>query len=109
MKEENIKRYTIEDIERMIANGESQTDWARVNAMTDEDIEAAMKDDPDWEGWQDVDWSKGVWVTPRISRTVSLRLDEDIIEAFKKEGPDFDARINHALRSYLDTVRKAAE
>lgn len=109
MSEENIKRYSLEDIDRMIANGESMTDWARVRAMTDEDIEAAIKDDPDWEGWDDVDWSKGVWVNPGVGRTVSLKLDEDVIAAFEKQGPDLEARINHALRCYLDTISKAAE
>lgn len=109
MSEENIKRYSHEDIDRMIARGESMTDWARVRAMTDEEIEAAMKDDPDCEGLDDLDWSKGVWINPGVRRTVSLQLDEDIIAAFEKQGSDIESRINHALRCYLDTIGKAAE
>lgn len=64
MKDENIRRYTIEEIEAMIARGEDRTDWARVRAMTDEEIEAAIKDDPDEEGFDDEN-SEWVWVVPR--------------------------------------------
>lgn len=31
----------------MIADGKDRTDWARLDAMTDEDIERARRDDPD--------------------------------------------------------------
>lgn len=109
MSEESIKRYSIEDIERMIANRESKTDWARVNAQTDEDIEAAIKDDPDWEGWQDIDWSKAVLVVPRVKRAISIRLDSDIIDFFKQEGPGYQSRMNEVLRYYMENRKKAAE
>ncbi|MBB4063451.1 BrnA antitoxin family protein [Gellertiella hungarica] len=93
----------------MIANSESKTDWARVEAMTDEEIEAAIKDDPDWEGWEDIDWSKAVWVVPRVKRAISIRLDSDIIEFFKKEGPGYQSRMNDVLRFYMESRKKAAE
>jgi hypothetical protein len=32
--EENIKRYTVEEIDAMRARGESRTDWAKVDAKT---------------------------------------------------------------------------
>lgn len=35
MNKEDIVRCTIKEIEEMIARGEDQTDWARVDAMTD--------------------------------------------------------------------------
>ncbi len=110
MSEENIKRYTIEEIDEMIARGEDKTDWGRVEAMTDEDIEAAIKDDPDWEEWKDIDWSKAVWVVPRVKRAISIRLDSDIIEFFKKEGPGYQSRMNEVLRIYMEhSQKKAAE
>jgi hypothetical protein len=33
----------------------SETDWARVNAMTFEDVEESIKDDPDMEGFWDIE------------------------------------------------------
>lgn len=108
MNDENIKRYTVAEIEAMIARGEDRTDWARVNAMTDEDLEASLADDPDWVGWK-VDWSKAVRVVPRVKRAISIRLDSDIIDFFKQEGPGYQSRMNEVLRYYMENRKKAAE
>ena len=56
-KKENIVRYTAEEIDAMIARGEDRTDWARVEATTEEEIEADIASDPDWQGIPD-DWYK---------------------------------------------------
>ena len=40
-----------------------KTDWARVDALTDAEIAAAVRDDPDAVPL-DLDWSKAVLVTP---------------------------------------------
>lgn len=42
---EKITRVTLEDIRSGKLKGE--TDWERVRAMTDEDIERAIAEDPD--------------------------------------------------------------
>jgi hypothetical protein len=41
-KDGNIVSYTVEELEQMRARGEDQTDWARVDAMTEEELEAAI-------------------------------------------------------------------
>ena len=93
----------------MIDRGEDQTDWARVKAMTDEEIEAAVKDDPDWEGFDDTDWSQAVWVEPSVNEAVTIRPDKDIADFFAVDTPGYQSRINDALRYYLDHMKKAAE
>jgi hypothetical protein len=35
---------------RRIERGESLTDWARVRAMSEAEVEAAAAADPDWQG-----------------------------------------------------------
>ena len=35
---------------------------------------------------------------PNAKETVSLRLDQDVLEAFQAEGPGWQDRINDALR-----------
>jgi hypothetical protein len=47
-KDGNIVSYTAEELEQMRARGESKTDWARVDAMTEAELEAAIASDPDW-------------------------------------------------------------
>lgn len=107
MSKENIVRYTIEEIEAMIARGESQTDWARVDAMTDEDIERAMRDDPDWKDFMDIDWSKAKMVIPDKKKAISIRLDPDIIDFFQATGKGYQTRINAVLRHFVDEQKRS--
>ena len=57
MSGQHIVRRSAEDLR----NG--NTDWARVDALTDEEIEAAVRDDPD-AAPLDLDWSRAEVVIP---------------------------------------------
>ncbi|MDM7979897.1 MAG: BrnA antitoxin family protein [Rhizobium sp.] len=107
MSKENIVRYTIEEIEAMIARGEDKTDWARVDAMTDKDIERAMRDDPDWQDYMDIDWSKAKMVIPDRKKAISIRLDPDIIDFFQETGKGYQTRINAVLRHFVDEQKRS--
>lgn len=102
MSKENIVSYTLEEIREKLARGESRTDWARVDAMTDADIEAAMRDDPDWADVLDVDWSKAIAVYPVPKDAISIRLDQDVLDFFKAGGKGYQTRINTVLRRYME-------
>jgi len=108
MSKENIVRYSADEIRRMVARGESQTDWSRVDAMTDEEISALRRDDPDWMELGDFDWSKAVAVYPIPKNAISIRLDSDVIDFFKAQGKGYQTRINAVLRHYMDEVKKKA-
>ena len=101
MSEEDIVRYSLDEVRRKVASGEDRTDWARVDALSDEDILAAMRDDPDWAEFMDVDWSKAVVVYPTVKKAVSIRLDEDVIDFFKQGGPGYQTRMNAVLRHFM--------
>lgn len=58
---------------------------------------------------EEIDWSKARWVVPRVKRAVSIRLDDDILVFFKKDGPGYQSRINAVLRFYMESQMKAAE
>jgi len=47
--EASIKRYTIEELQALRAQGASQTDWHRLDTMTEAELEAAIATDPDWK------------------------------------------------------------
>lgn len=106
MNKENIVRYSLDEIRNKLARGESKSDWARVDAMTDEEIEAQMRNDPDWADFMDIDWSKATVVYPVEKRAVSIRLDSDVLDFFKAEGKGYQTRINAVLRSYMQEIRK---
>jgi len=102
MSEETITRITAEEIRERRRRGEkSQTDWARVDALTDSEIESAMRDDPDWKDLLDVDWSKAEWVVPDKKKAISIRLDADIVDFFQATGSGYQTRINAVLRHFV--------
>jgi uncharacterized protein (DUF4415 family) len=78
-----------------------KTDWAAVDALTDKDIEAAVRNDPDAVPL-DVDWSDAVLVIPPRKTAISIRVDDDVLDFFKKQGAGYQRRMNAVLRSYMD-------
>ena len=82
-----------------------KTDWAAVDALTDEEIEGAVRNDPDAVPL-DIDWSKAVLVIPPKKQAISIRVDEDVLDYFKKGGAGYQRRINAVLRSYMQQKRK---
>ena len=82
----------------------SETDWARLDTLTDEEIDAAIAHDPDWsEEWN---WGEAVLVIPPKKKAISIRVDEDVLDYFKKEGAGYQRRMNAVLRSYMQQKRK---
>jgi uncharacterized protein (DUF4415 family) len=82
-----------------------KTDWAAVDALTDEEIEEAVRQDRDAVPL-DFDWSKAVLVIPPKKKAISIRVDEDVLDYFKKQGAGYQRRINAVLRSYMQQKRK---
>jgi uncharacterized protein (DUF4415 family) len=82
-----------------------KTDWARFDAMTDAEINAAIANDPDWDEFKDIDWSDAVLVMPARKKAISIRVDEDVLDFFKKEGSGYQRRINAVLRSYMQQAK----
>ncbi len=82
-----------------------KTDWARVDALTDDDIAKAVASDPDAVPI-DIDWSDAVLVIPAKKKAISIRLDEDVLDYFKREGEGYQRRINAVLRSYMQQKPK---
>jgi uncharacterized protein (DUF4415 family) len=82
-----------------------RTDWARVDALTDADIAKAVASDPD-AAPIDIDWSDAVLMIPARKTAISIRVDDDVLDFFKKEGDGYQRRINAVLRSYMQQKTK---
>lgn len=98
--------YIIEQPDGRLERRKSETDWARLDAMTDAEIEASIASDPDWQEFKDIDWSKAVLVIPPKKKAISIRVDEDVLDYFKKQGAGYQRRMNAVLRSYMQQKRK---
>ena len=83
-----------------------KTDWAAVDALTDEKIEAAVHKDPDAVPLE-FNWSEAVLVIPPKKKAISIRVDEDVLDYFKKHGAGYQRRMNAVLRSFVEQQRKS--
>jgi uncharacterized protein (DUF4415 family) len=79
---------------------QGKTDWAAFDALTEEQIEEAIRNDPDWsDDWK---WSDAVLVIPPKKKAISIRVDEDVLDYFKgEETAGYQRRINAVLRSFV--------
>ena len=79
----------------------SRTEWDRVRAMTEEEIEAAAVSDPDAPPLDKAFWQATRVVLPRTVRKkhTGLRIDEDVLAWFRAQGPGYQTRMNAVLRA----------
>ena len=96
--------HIIEYPDGKLERRKSQTDWARLDALTDAEIDASIANDPDWS--DDWNWSEAVLVIPPKKKAISIRVDEDVLDYFKQEGAGYQRRMNAVLRSYMQQKRK---
>src|SRR4051794_3456254 len=86
------------------ASRRGKTDWAAVEALTDQEIAEAVRNDPDAVPL-DFDWSDAVLVLPPKKKAISIRVDEDVLDFFKQQGAGYQRRMNAVLRSYMQQKR----
>jgi uncharacterized protein (DUF4415 family) len=80
-------------------------DWARSDAVSDEEIAAAARDDPDAAPIADASfWREAKVALPETKERITIRLDRDILEYFRQQG-QYQTRINAILRAYVEHER----
>jgi uncharacterized protein (DUF4415 family) len=82
----------------------SGTDWKRLDAMTDADID--LSDIPEITPEM---FAKGVvrrGLKPITKRQLTLRLDSDVIEWFREQGGGYQTKMNTLLRAYMEEHKK---
>lgn len=75
----------------------SGTDWERLNAMSDEDIDTSDIPELDDNFFQQAE------LRLPVKKPVTIRLDADVLEWFKGQGQGYQTRINNLLRKYMET------
>ncbi len=74
----------------------SRTNWAKLHQKDDSDINYSDSAATDKSFWEDAE----VFM-PVHKIHLSLRLDEDIIAFFKKQGRGYQTKINAVLKAYV--------
>ena len=86
---------------------QSRTDWKRVHALTDEDIAAAIRDDPDTFEIEPEWFEHALMLRPaRPKERITVRLDADMLDWFRTQGKGYQTRMNAVLRAYYESRKK---
>jgi uncharacterized protein (DUF4415 family) len=85
-----------------------KTDYERLAKLSEAGIERMARSDPDHPGLDDEFWRLVDDIeTPRSKQAISIKLDDDVLAFFRKQGRGYQTRINAVLRRYMQTRRKA--
>ena len=68
----------------------------RLESMSDEDIDFSEIPELDKAFFKEAEWR------PPIKQPVTIRLDVDVLEWFRSQGPGYQTRINRLLRRYME-------
>ena len=85
---------------------EGETDWPRVDAMSEAELDAAIASDPDDPGDDPTFWERARVVYPAPKARVTMRLDRDVLDFFKASGRGYQTRMQAVLRSYVEAHRQ---
>jgi uncharacterized protein (DUF4415 family) len=74
----------------------SKTDWVKIKSMKDKDID--FSDIPELAD----DFFKEAVLWPGKKKQITIRLDPDLVDFYKKSGRGYQSRINNVLRRYME-------
>lgn len=84
----------------------SQTDWRRVDAQEDKDIDLSEHPELTAEQFARAVVRKGLKPGGLPKRQVTLRIDADVLAWFKRQDKGYQSRINALLREYMKAHQK---
>jgi len=70
----------------------------QIESISDKEID--YTDIPETD---DAFWAKAELRLPQVKKGVYLRIDQDLLDWLKRQGPGYQTRINAILRSYMET------
>src|SRR5436309_3507738 len=94
-----MKEKSITIVSRDVSR-RGKTNLDKLRSLSAEEIDASIAGDPDWS--DDWNWSDAVLVIPPKKTAISIRVDEDVLDFYKKQGAGYQRRMNAVLRSYMD-------
>ena len=79
----------------------SQTDWKRIDALKDKDIDFSDSREIPPEMFARAIVRRGLRPVRR-KQQLTLRIDSDVVEWYRKRGPGYQTKINALLRAYME-------
>lgn len=88
-------------MKKLPTSSKSLTDWERVDAMKDEDIDLSDCPETTPEMFAKAVVRRGFKPTPSKAQ-LTLRVDSDVLAWFKARGRGYQTQINALLRAYME-------
>ncbi|CAM3258924.1 MULTISPECIES: BrnA antitoxin family protein [Methylobacterium] len=82
----------------------AESDRAKLAALTEDEVERMSATDLDHPGLDDAFWERAA--SPPTQEAVSIKLDSDVLQYFRKAGRGYQARINAVLRNHMRAAGK---
>jgi uncharacterized protein (DUF4415 family) len=79
-----------------VSRKKSGTDWERLATMQDSEID--LSDSPEFDS---AFFQNATLRMPQAKNPISLRLDQDVVEWYREQGPGYQTRMNAVLRMYM--------
>jgi uncharacterized protein (DUF4415 family) len=84
-------------------NNTSRTNWERVDALTEDEIDTS-----DIPPLTEEFFSKSQWRTPISSFNVLVSVEPETLAWFQEQGEDYEKRMAAALRIYAEAHKQSA-
>ncbi len=84
---------------------QSLTDWQRLDALEDEDIDLSDVPEITAEMFARAVVRRGLKPPPG-KQQITIRLDEDVLKWFRAQGEGYQTRINALLRAYMEARQR---
>ena len=105
----SIVQYSAEEIKEMLDKGLDETDWERLENMTEEEIERNALEDNRRHGIPDDWYESAVLTNGPPKEPISIRIDEDVLDYFRSRGKGYQTRINAVLRVFMEAEKRGAD
>lgn len=76
--------------------------------LTAKELAALSDDEIDFSDIPELDdtfWKNAKVFEPRDKKPISLRVDEDVLAYFQKDGPGYQTRMNAVLKAYVEAMK----
>ncbi|HEV2378251.1 MAG TPA: BrnA antitoxin family protein [Terriglobia bacterium] len=87
-------------MKKSATSGKSRTDWKRVDALKDNKIDFSDTPELTPEVFARAVVRRGLKPVPP-KKQLTLRVDSDVLEWYRRQGPGYQTRINALLRAYM--------
>jgi uncharacterized protein (DUF4415 family) len=88
-------------MKKIATSKKSRTDWKRVDALKDEDIDLSDIPEVSPEMFAKAIVRRGLKPVSRKAQ-LTLRVDSDVLDWFRRQGQGYQTKINALLRAYMD-------